>query len=126
MSSAAPVAAPASSEADGNLRPADLAPGVGWLPPAVIQRTVRSHARRFRRCYEQGLRRNPVLKGKVIVAYVISPDGSVGGVGREEGTNLPDEEVVACVVDAFRSITFAQPEGGPVKVVYPLAFAPGD
>src|SRR5690242_9503044 len=37
----------------------------GQLPPEVIQKIVREHYAVFQKCYEDGLRHNPNLKGRV-------------------------------------------------------------
>lgn len=96
----------------------------GRLPPEVIQRIVRQNFGRFRMCYEQGLGRNPNLEGRVAVRFVIGRDGAVSNVGNG-GSDLPDSGVVSCVVSAFYGLSFPQPEGGIVTVVYPIMFAPG-
>jgi hypothetical protein len=44
---------------------------------------------------------------------------------RNAATNLADSEVVSCVIRAFYGLSFPQPEGGTVAVVYPLMFSPG-
>ncbi len=95
----------------------------GRLPPEVIQRIVRQNFGRFRLCYEQGLRNNPNLTGRVSVSFVIGRDGAVGSVGG--GGDLPDSGVISCVAGAFRGLSFPQPEGGVVKVSYPIMFSPG-
>ncbi len=95
----------------------------GRLPPEVIQRIVRQNFGRFRLCYENGLRNNPNLTGRVSVSFVIGRDGSVGSVSG--GGDLPDSGVVGCVTKAFYGLSFPQPEGGVVKVSYPIMFAPG-
>jgi hypothetical protein len=95
----------------------------GRLPPEVIQRIVRQNFGRFRLCYENGLRSNPNLTGTVSVSFVIGVSGSVGSVGG--GGSLPDSGVVSCVTKAFYGLSFPQPEGGVVKVTYPIAFSPG-
>ncbi|MFO0548187.1 MAG: AgmX/PglI C-terminal domain-containing protein [Polyangiaceae bacterium] len=95
----------------------------GRLPPEVIQRIVRQNFGRFRLCYENGLRNNPNLRGRVSVSFVIGRDGSVGSVGG--GGDLPDGGVVSCVTKAFYGLSFPQPEGGVVKVSYPIMFEPG-
>jgi tetratricopeptide (TPR) repeat protein len=97
----------------------------GRLPPEVIQRIVRQNFGRFRLCYENGLRNNPNLEGRVSTRFIITKDGSVSGVANA-GSSLPDAGVVACVVRSFTSLSFPQPEGGIVTVVYPISFAPGD
>lgn len=96
----------------------------GRLPPEVIQRIVRQNFGRFRMCYEQGLGRNPNLEGRVSVRFVIGRDGSVSNVANG-GSDLPDSGVVSCVVSAFYGLSFPQPEGGIVTVVYPIMLAPG-
>lgn len=96
----------------------------GRLPPEVIQRIVRQNFGRFRMCYEQGLSRNPNLEGRVGVRFVIGRDGAVSTAGNG-GSDLPDKGVVSCVVSAFYGLSFPQPEGGIVTVVYPIMFSPG-
>ncbi len=97
----------------------------GRLPPEVIQRIVRQNFGRFRLCYENGLRSNPALSGRVSVKFVISRDGSVS-TAQDGGSELPDQGVVGCVVRGFQNLSFPQPEGGIVTVVYPIIFNPGD
>jgi len=96
----------------------------GRLPPEVIQRIVRQNYGRFRMCFEQGLARNPNLEGRVSVRFVIGRDGAVSNVANG-GSDLPDSQVVGCVVNAYYGLSFPQPEGGIVTVVYPIMFAPG-
>ncbi len=95
----------------------------GRLPPEVIQRIVRQNFGRFRLCYENGLRNNPNLQGTVSVNFVIGTDGSVSNVGG--GGGMPDGGVVSCVTRAFYGLGFPSPEGGVVKVSYPITFSPG-
>jgi hypothetical protein len=96
----------------------------GRLPPEVIQRIVRQNFGRFRLCYENGLRNNPNLQGRVAVRFVIGRDGAVSNVGNG-GSDMPDGGVVSCVVRAFYGLSFPQPEGGIVTVTYPIMFSPG-
>lgn len=96
----------------------------GRLPPEVIQRIVRQNYGRFRLCYENGLRNNPNLEGRVTVRFVIGRDGSVSNVSNG-GSDLPDSGVVSCVIRAYYGLSFPQPEGGIVTVVYPIMFSPG-
>jgi len=97
----------------------------GSLPPEVIQRIVRQNFGRFRLCYENGLRANPSLQGRVTVKFVIDRAGSVSSA-MDGGSDLPDQNVVQCVVRGFGSLSFPQPEGGIVTVAYPIIFNPGD
>jgi hypothetical protein len=95
----------------------------GQLPKEVVQRIVRQNFGRFRLCYENGLRNNPSLHGRVAIRFVIGRDGNVSNVGNG-GSDLPDASVVSCVLRSFHGLSFPQPESGLVTVVYPIHFAP--
>lgn len=97
----------------------------GRLPPEIIQRIVRQNFGRFRLCYENGLRINPELRGRVTVRFVIGRDGAVTNVANG-GSDMPNSTVVACVTRAFYGLSFPKPEGGIVSVSYPIMFAPAD
>jgi hypothetical protein len=96
----------------------------GRLPPGEIQRIVRENFGAFRICYESGLKKNAKLEGRVMARFVIGRDGTVTKV-TDEGSTLPDPDVVACVLKAFNQLKFPKPEGGIVTVVYPIMLAPG-
>jgi hypothetical protein len=99
------------------------APAVGGrLPPDLVQRTVRQSFGRFRACYENGLRGNPTLAGRIAVRFVIGRDGGVMSAGNG-GSDLPDAGVVSCVVGAFRGLSFPAPPDGIVTVTYPIVFS---
>jgi hypothetical protein len=97
----------------------------GKLPAEVIQRIVRQNFGRFRLCYESGLRGNPGLQGRVAVKFIIDRSGAIS-LTADGGSDLPDQGVVQCVVRGFGNLSFPQPEGGMVTVVYPIMFSPGD
>jgi hypothetical protein len=96
----------------------------GRLPPEVIQRIVRQNFGRFRLCYENALRNTPTLEGSVTVSFTIKEDGSVDDVAGKG--DIPDSGVVSCVTRAFNGLSFPQPEGGVVRVTYPIKFSPGE
>jgi hypothetical protein len=95
----------------------------GDLPPEVIHRIVRQNFGRYRLCYENGLRANPNLSGRVSVRFVIDKSGAVSSA-EDRGSSLPDQSVVACIVRGFRSLSFPRPEAGSVTVDYPIIFGP--
>jgi hypothetical protein len=96
----------------------------GRLPREVIQRIVRQNYGRFRLCYENGLRNNPSLQGRVAVRFVIGRDGAVSNVSNGD-SDLPDAAVVKCVLQAYYGLSFPEPDGGIVTVAYPIMFSPG-
>ncbi len=96
----------------------------GRLDPQVIQRIVRQNSGRFVGCYQDGLRNNPRLNGRVAVQFMIGRDGSVALAADTSGSDLPDMGVRQCVVKAFYGISFPEPTSGTVRVVYPFTFTP--
>ena len=97
----------------------------GRLPAEVIQRIVRQNFGRFRLCYEAGLRGNPSLSGRVATKFVIDRNGAVASA-MDAGSDLPDQQVVGCVVRSFHNLSFPAPEGGIATVTYPIVLQPGE
>jgi TonB family protein len=95
----------------------------GALPTEVIRRIVRQNFGRLKMCYESGLRSNPALAGKVVVRFLIDRAGAVTNAQAQSST-IGDETVVACVVRAFTTLSFPEPENGSVTVTYPVLFSP--
>ncbi|MBX3189206.1 MAG: AgmX/PglI C-terminal domain-containing protein [Labilithrix sp.] len=89
--------------------------------PATIREIVLRGAGGFRACYEKGVARKKSLAGAVRVRFVIQPSGKVSDV-TDEGSALPDAEVVKCIMRKFGELTFSPSAGGPETVVYPLVF----
>jgi hypothetical protein len=93
----------------------------GHLPEKVIDRIVKQNMRRFTLCYEAARKKTPGIQGEVRVKFVIARDGSVT-IATDGGSTLPDDDALACVIRGFSGLSFPQPEGGIVTVVYPLHF----
>jgi hypothetical protein len=111
----------------------------GRIPASALQRVVRAGFDGFKKCYEAGLRREPALRGTVRVRFVVARDGSVSeaadadrgppdplawGTGAA-GKPLGDAEVSACVVAAFRRLSFPKPAGGSFPATYPIELTSG-
>lgn len=95
------------------------------LPPEEVQRVIRSGLADLRACYEEGLKRNPSLGGRVTVRLIIDQDGHVSSVA-PECTSLPDPAVVSCMAKRFGRYQFPKPATGSATVIYPVMFTPSD
>jgi hypothetical protein len=93
----------------------------GRLPPEVIKRIIRANFPRFRACYEQGLKKDPGLKGTVSVRFIIDMTGAVESASLSGGS-MSDGQVSGCVLGVYRTLSFPEPEGGKVMVTYPIDF----
>ena len=97
----------------------------GAIDKDVIRRIVRSHINEVRHCYNQGLTRNPNLKGRVKIQFTIGPTGKVPVAVVQEST-IKDRAVANCIAKAVRRWKFPKPRGGGnVVVSYPFLLEPG-
>ena len=94
------------------------------MPVEVVNRILRQSFGRLRVCYEQGLSKNPSLAGRLSARFVIGRDGAVSSVA-DGGSDLADGGVVRCALNAVGGLSFPQPEGGIVTVVFPVMLEPG-
>lgn len=95
----------------------------GPMPADVVRRVVRQNFGRFRSCYEQGVRKDEALAGRVAFEFAIDTSGHVTRASGD-GSDLPDPVAVACMLDALARLSFPAPPS-PVEIIYPLHFSPG-
>jgi len=78
-------------------------------------------------CYEQALGRKPDASGRIMLMVTVAPDGSL--MSQEvTSSNVGDDELDACVVQAATLKLRFEPLGDPTKtarVQFPLLFSPG-
>ena len=96
----------------------------GKLPPEVVSRIVRQNMGRYRLCYENALRNNPTLAGKIVTKVEIGPTGAVTSA-KSEGSDLPDKGAEQCVVRGFQQLSFPEPgDNTKVTATIPITFTP--
>ncbi|HOX45846.1 MAG TPA: AgmX/PglI C-terminal domain-containing protein [Myxococcota bacterium] len=88
-----------------------------------IKKVVQRRVGGIKSCYEARLKRNPELKGKVVVKFVIHPGGKVLEADVIENTT-GDSDLAACIAAKVKSIRFPAAEGGETVVTYPFILAP--
>jgi outer membrane biosynthesis protein TonB len=89
-----------------------------------IQIVFDRHKSELYRLYNRELRRDPTLRGQMILHMTIQPNGSVSMCQlRASDMNAP--ELGAQVVGRVRGFDFGAKEGiGPVTILYPIDFLP--
>lgn len=98
--------------------------GTGEFDAAVVVRTIRARLRAIQMCYENELRRDPSLAGKVTVSFTIQTTGTVTGVKASENTS-GSAGLGDCIVQTVERFRFNPgPSGGSVSFAYPFVFAP--
>ncbi|MFQ5675198.1 MAG: AgmX/PglI C-terminal domain-containing protein, partial [bacterium] len=66
-----------------------------------VQGVILRHNSSIQYCYQRELKRNPNLKGKMVVRFSITPDGSVQDIEIVSST-LSNQKVECCVVNRIR------------------------
>jgi TonB family protein len=98
--------------------------GTGEFDAKLVTAEVKKRLRAIQICYEQELRRNPGLQGKVTVEFTIEQSGTVSKATATANTTN-DSAVASCVVETVKRFRFNPgPEGGSVTYSYPFVFAP--
>jgi outer membrane biosynthesis protein TonB len=76
------------------------------------------------RLYNRELRNDPTLRGKMVLALTIEPDGRVSAC-RVQSTDMNSPALSADVVDRVLKFNFGAKDGVPVtKILYPIDFLP--
>jgi len=84
---------------------------------------VRARKSAIQACYERELKRNPSLKGRVVVRFTITTQGSTTDIEIEENS-LGNDAVASCIRTVIRGWRFPFKPDSEVPVAYPFVFAP--
>ncbi|MFN3199324.1 MAG: TonB family protein [Bradymonadia bacterium] len=99
--------------------------GQGELDATKVARVIKRRQGALKSCYEQQLKRNPKLSGKVLLQFQVLESGRVGSAAIvQNSTGSP--EFGKCLTDRFRRMRFPRPEGGAASFTFPFAFSPVD
>jgi hypothetical protein len=89
-----------------------------------IQIVFDRHKAELYRLYNRELRRDPTLRGQMVLRMRIEPDGSVT-LCELRGTDMNAPDLASQVVARVRTFDFGAKEGiGPVTILYPIDFLP--
>jgi hypothetical protein len=88
-----------------------------------IQIVFDRHKASFYRLYNRELRRDPTLRGQMVLRLTIEPDGSVS-MCTLQSTDMDAPELAAQVVDRVFAIDFGAKDVPALTIVYPIDFLP--
>ncbi len=91
------------------------------VDPDKLRAFVKPRLGLVKACYENALKRNPALRGKVRIRFTILPTGGLQDV-TVEGIDAPD--VIACIANNVRAWRTPFRPSGPVSTDLPLLLAP--
>ena len=110
--------------------PPQLATAEGDLDKEYIRDAVQGLIPLLGECYQEGLERNPALRGRVVVDFTIEGEPEVGGIVGESSigkTSMDDPAVLECIQETMYALEIDPPAaGGLVHVSYPFELAPAE
>ncbi|MCB9797131.1 MAG: AgmX/PglI C-terminal domain-containing protein [Alphaproteobacteria bacterium] len=97
---------------------------LGALDRSLIDTVVKRNFNQLRYCYQRELTKDPNLSGKIVVKFVIAPNGTVSQASIKSST-MGNASVESCIVGRFRRFRFPETKGGGIVIVsYPFVFTP--
>jgi hypothetical protein len=75
------------------------------------------------RLYNRELRKDPSLRGQMVLRLTIEPDGSVS-LCQLQASDMNAPELSTQVVDRVRAINFGAKDVDPITILYPIDFLP--
>jgi hypothetical protein len=107
----------------GDSRPLSNGPGPGRTDEE-IQIVFDRYKATLYRIYNRELRRDPTLRGKILLRIIIDPDGGVS-MCKVESTDLASPKLVAKIVARIKRFNFGPKQGVPkTSILYPIDFLP--
>ncbi len=94
----------------------------GELTAAQINRVMKRNMSAIKSCYERALKRDPSLKGKLLIEFEILENGRTSMV--EFGGSLRSSDVESCIKKRAKYWRFPKPDGGSVFVSIPVVLTP--
>lgn len=94
---------------------------VARLSQAKVREVVSTSYDQLQACYGQALMRDHAAAGKVTFEFVIGRKGSVADAWASDAT-LRDCAAIHCMLDKFRALSFPEPVGRSVRVIYPISY----
>ena len=81
------------------------------------------HKAALYRLYNRELRKDPTLKGQMVLRLTIEPDGSVS-MCQLHSSDMNAPELATQVVERVKTIDFGAKEVPAITILYPIDFLP--
>jgi len=94
---------------------------VARLSQTAVRKIVSTSYDELQNCYGEALTRNHSATGKVTFEFVIGQSGAVSEAWARDAT-LEDCPAIECMLTQFRALSFPEPVGRSVRVIYPISY----
>jgi TonB family protein len=95
---------------------------MGSMSKSSIQSVIRKNISKVNRVYERALQKDPTLRGKIVVSFVVGPKGTVTSAKITYST-IKSLKMQAEILKVIKRMKFPKPAGGgSIQVSYPFIF----
>jgi hypothetical protein len=94
---------------------------IARLSRASVRDVVSGSYDELQRCYGEALMRDHSATGRVTFEFVIGQRGSVSDAWARDAS-LRDCQAIDCMLSQFRALSFPEPVGRSVRVIYPISY----
>jgi hypothetical protein len=91
------------------------------LSDQQIVDTVKAHVGDIKACYEDALKEDQGLKGKLVVEFTVGADGKVLSTRKLEAS-MKSAKLEGCILNKTKGWPFPKPTKGVGNVVFPYPF----
>ena len=98
--------------------------GIGKIDEKSVATVFRRRRTAVQRCYEQALRGNPGIQGKVVIQFTIGQAGRITKISVKSDTT-GEPSIARCIVSRVKGWRFEPPERGVVTFSYPFILSHG-
>jgi len=92
-----------------------------FLDTVAVDRMIYRRISYIQHCYEQALRKNPKLEGKMVMQFSILQDVSISNVFIQLST-VHSQYLEQCIVHNFQQMTFSMATGSVFVLSFPFLF----
>jgi len=93
--------------------------GTGKIDKDSVARVFSRRKGAIKHCYENALRTDGNLKGKVTIRFTIGPAGRITSISAS-GNTTGNSQIADCIVEKVQGWRFDPPDGGSVTFSYPF------
>jgi hypothetical protein len=94
---------------------------IARLSQAKVREVVTTTYDQLQACYGEALMRDHAATGKVTFEFVIGQNGRISDAWASDAT-LRDCAAIECMLSQFRALSFPEPVGRSVRVIYPISY----
>lgn len=93
----------------------------GIVEKKILTNTFNLASKKLYNCYKDEKIKNPLIKGTILVRFIVSENGKVKETSIEQ-SYINNKAIEDCIQTIIKKLNFPPPNGGQASISYPLEF----